>query len=164
MLTLSYLLHLIATVIWLGGLATLTLLVWPAARRATGDDPAIRRLFTDFRRRFTPITNFSLVVLIATGMIQMALDEHYDGLMQITNDWSRAILLKHVAIGGMIICGAILQLGVNPALERAGLLADAGKGDPTAYAKLRQREVTLTWVNAGLGMLVLAFTAWATAI
>ncbi len=164
MLTFSYLLDLIATVVWLGGLATLTLLVWPAARRATGDDPAIRRLFSDLRRRFIPITNFSLVVLIVTGMIQMSLDEHYDGLMQITSDWSRAILLKHIAIGGMIVCGAILQLGVNPALERAGLLADAGKGDPTSYMKLRQREITLTWINGGLGLLVLVFTAWATAI
>jgi uncharacterized membrane protein len=164
MLTLSYLLHLIATVVWLGGLATLTLLVWPAARRATGDDPAIRRLFSDLRRRFIPITNFSLAVLIVTGMIQMSLDEHYDGLMQITNDWSRAILLKHLAVGGMIVCGLILQLGLHPALERTGLLADAGKGDPAAYARLRQRERTLTWVNAGLGLTVLIFTAWATAL
>jgi uncharacterized membrane protein len=164
MLILAYLLHLIATVVWLGGLATLTLLVWPAARRRAADDPALRGFFSDLRRRFMPITHFSLAVLIFTGLVQMSLDEHYDGLMQISNEWSRAILLKHLAVGGMIVCGLILQLGLHPALERAGLLADAGKGDPTAYAKLRQREITLTWINAGLGLLVLGFTAWATAL
>jgi hypothetical protein len=29
---------------------------------------------------------------------------------------------------------------------------------------LRKREIRLTWLNNGMGVLVLAFTAWATAI
>lgn len=74
------------------------------------------------------------------------------------------MLLKHLAILGMVVCGLALQYGVTPALERAGLLLERGKGDPEAWERLRRREVRLTWLNLGLGVAVLAFTAWATAI
>ncbi len=163
-LAISYFFHLIATVIWLGGLATMTILVWPATRRALADTPGAAALLEQIRKRFTPLANFSLVVLIFTGFVQMSGDANYDGLLVIDNEWSRAILLKHVAIFGMVLCGLILQFRVTPALERASLLLERGKGDPVDYERLQRQEVRLTWVNAGLGLLVLAFTAWATAI
>jgi hypothetical protein len=94
----------------------------------------------------------------------MTADPNYEGVMQFTNDWSRAILLKHLAIGGMVVCGVALQFWVAPALERASLLAERGKGDPEAWARLHRYEVRLTGVNLALGVLVLAFTAWATAL
>jgi hypothetical protein len=64
----------------------------------------------------------------------------------------------------MFLSGLALQYGIMPALERATLLAERGKGDPVAYARLRRTELRLTWLNIGLGVLVLAFSAWATAI
>jgi hypothetical protein len=64
----------------------------------------------------------------------------------------------------MVISGLLLQFGVAPALERASLLAERGKGDAVEWEGLRRREVRLTWLNVGLGLLVLAFTAWATAL
>lgn len=164
LLAISYFFHLIATVVWLGGLATMTVLVWPEMRRVLADNPALLSLLTRIRKRFSPLTNFSLVVLVITGFVQMAADPNYDGVLQFTNEWSRVILLKHVAIAGMVVCGLVLQYGVAPALERASLLLERGKGDPGEWERLRRREVRLTWVNVGLGVLVLAFTAWATAI
>jgi uncharacterized membrane protein len=152
-----------------GGLVTLALLVLPAARRVLGDNPALDSLLERLRRRFLPLTHFSLVMLVATGMIQTAGDENYDGMLQFDNDWSRAILLKHVAVGGMFLCGLALQFGVLPALERARLLRDKGKAEAQQLAavelkRLARREQRLTWINLILGALTLAFTAWATAI
>jgi uncharacterized membrane protein len=164
LLAISYFFHLIATVIWIGGLVTMTLLVWPEMRRVLAENPSALALLTRLRKRFTPLTNFSLVILVVTGLIQLSGDSHYDGLLQITNEWSRVILLKHVAIAGMVICGLILQYNVTPDLERTSLLLERGKGDPAEWERLRRREVRLTWVNVGLGVLVLAFTAWATAL
>jgi len=164
LLAISYFFHLIATVIWLGGLATMTLLVWPEMRRVLAENPPALMLLTRLRKRFTPLTNFSLVVLVITGFIQMSADPHYDGVLQFTNEWSRVILMKHLAIIGMVICGLVLQYSVTPALERISLLLEHGKGDLAEWERLRRREVRLTWVNVGLGLLVLAFTAWATAL
>jgi uncharacterized membrane protein len=163
-LALSYFFHLVATVVWIGGLVTLVILVWPESRRILEDNPALNTLLNRLRKRFFPLVNLSLAVLIVTGMIQMSGDPNYDGLMQFENEWSRVLLLKHIAILGMVVCGVALQYWVAPALERASLLAERSKGDPAEWARLHKAEVRLTWMNVGLGMLVLAFTAWATAI
>ena len=163
-LAISYFFHLIATIVWIGGLVILTIMVLPEARRVLGKNPEFYTLMSRLRRRFTPLTNLSLVVLVVTGLIQMAGDVNYDGMLQFTNEWSRVILLKHVAVGGMVICGLLLQFGVVPALERASLLAERGKGTPEEWERLHRREVRLTWVNLVLGISVLAFTAWATAL
>lgn len=163
-LAISYFFHLIATVVWIGGLVILVLLVWPEARRILASSPALYGLLTRLRKRFFPLANLSLAVLIVTGLFQMAGDPNYEGMLQFDNQWSQVMLLKHVAIGGMVISGLLLQLGVVPALERASLLAERGKGDAAEWERLRRREVRLTWLNVGLGMLVLGFTAWATAL
>lgn len=163
-LAISYFFHLLATIAWVGGLVILALLVVPEARRIFGEQPALETFLMRLRKRFLPISHFSLILLIATGLVQMAGDPNYDGMLQFTNDWSRAILLKHIAIIGMLVCGLALQFSVIPSLERARLLLDRGKGDPNEWAKLRRSEARLTWINVALGVLVLGFTAWATAI
>ncbi|MBZ0293380.1 MAG: CopD family protein [Anaerolineae bacterium] len=164
LLALSYFFHLIATVVWIGGLVTMVILVWPETRRLLDANPALHGLLTRIRKRFFSLTNFSLAVLIVTGLVQMTADPNYDGVLQFDNEWSKVILLKHIAIFGMLICGIALQFWVAPALERASMLAERSKGDPAEWEKLRRNEVRLTWVNVILGMLVLGFTAWATAI
>lgn len=159
-LAISYFFHLIATIIWLGGLFVLVWWAFPESRRS----PAVNALIDPMRKRFLPLTQFSLMLLLVTGMVQMSGDSNYDGLLQITSDWSRAILLKHVAIAGMFICGLAIQYSVYPALERARLLAERGKGVPGEEDRLRRREIRLTWINVVLAVGVLACTAWATAL
>lgn len=163
-LAISLFFHLMATVVWLGGLFTLVILVWPETRRLLDTNPALYGMLTRLRKRFFPLSHFSLVVLIVTGLIQMVASPHYDGMMRFDNEWSRAILLKHIAIAGMVACGLALQYAVAPALERASILAERSKGDPAEWARLRRAEIRLTWANVLLAVLVLGFTAWATAL
>lgn len=163
-LAISLFFHLVATVVWIGGLVIITLLVWPEMRRALESSPALLALLTRLRRRFVPWSNFSLVVLVVTGLAQMTANPNYDGFLQIDNDWSRAMVLKHLTIAGMVVCGVVLQYGVTPALERASLLLERGKADAADWERLRRREVRLTQLNLILGLAVLAFTAWATAL
>jgi putative copper export protein len=160
-LAVSLFFHLCATVIWVGGLLVTLLLVWPEVNRVLREQPSLYALMSRLRRRFSVYSNLALAVLLITGLTQMVGNPNYDGLMQFNNEWSRVILLKHFAILGMVICGALLQFGVTPALERATLLVERGKTDGKEWRHLRRREVLLTTVNAGLGVLVLAFSAWA---
>lgn len=160
-LVISLFFHLTATVIWVGGLLITVILVWPEVRRTLADHPALYQMMNRLRRRFTPLGNLSLAVLIVTGSIQMSLDTNYNGFMDFNNTWSKLILLKHLAIIGMIGCGAVLQFTVTPALERTSLLLERGKGEPDEWQRLRRREAQLTWVNALLAVAVLGFSAWA---
>lgn len=164
LLSLSYFFHLVATVVWLGGLFVMTILVFPETKRILNEHPTLYAYLSRLRKRFFPLINFSMVVLILTGFVQMAGDENYDGVLQFSNEWSRVLLFKHIAFIGMIIGSVLLQFVAAPALERATLLITHGKGSAEETERLRRREVHLTWVNAGLGLLILAFTAWLTAL
>jgi uncharacterized membrane protein len=166
LLAFSFFLHLVATVVWVGGLVLFTVLVWPEARALISrqdQSGAVLDLLDRLRKRFYPLANLSLVVLIVTGLFQMDQNPHYDGLLQLTNDWTRAILLKHVAVLGMLVVGLAMQWGVIPALERASLLVRRGKDSPD-LERLRHRERQFTALNLALGVLVLLFTAMATSI
>jgi putative copper export protein len=102
----SFFLHLAATVVWIGGMALLVLVIYPLQRRVN-DDPA--RLLDAIEARFRPLANFSLLVLLVTGVFQTGNDEFYGGLFNFDNDWSRAMLGKHIAFAGMVLIVGFLQ-------------------------------------------------------
>lgn len=170
LLAISLFLHLVATAVWVGGLLLMVILVWPEARALISrheHGSVILDLLDRVGKRFNPMANLSLLVLIATGLFQMTQDPNYDGVLQFTNDWTRVILLKHVAILGMVVVGGVMQGGVMPALERAALLIRSGRDtgeSAAALERLRRRQRQLTALNCVLGIVVLIFTAIATSI
>ncbi len=165
-LALNYALHLLATVIWLGGLATLTLVAWPVFSRSAEDGASVGgSLFEALERRLRPLANASLVVLVATGLIQMGGSPYYGGLLQIVNLWSLSLLLKHLTVGGMIVISVVMQWAIYPALQRAALLTQRGAPEAEALQrKLHRRMRRLVALNLALGVLVLVLTAIMTAL
>jgi uncharacterized membrane protein len=157
-LALSYWLHMIATILWVGGLALMALVVWPSARAMLGPGPELASLIRRLQQRFSPLAWGSLAVLTATGLTQMAGNENYTGFLRIDNPWAVAILVKHLAIGGMVLIGLYMQMGLQPALARLALLEARGHAAPEAE-RLRRRELNLTRLNLACGILVLGFTA-----
>lgn len=143
-------------------MVTFVLLVWPQARRIITDPTTNRQMFLDLQRRFRPIANFSLVLLLGTGMFQMGVNDNYDGVLHFTNSWTIAMLLKHIAFGGIVVISLLIHFGLSPSVERAALLASQNK--PNELDALLERESKLTWVLLGLGGMVLACTAVATAL
>lgn len=166
-LALTYAVHLLATVTWLGGVIVLVMASWPnlIASQDASHFAAISSFLDMLERRFRPWTNLSLITLLVTGMIQMGGDEHYQGLLQIESPWTLGLLAKHIVIGGILIVTAVLQWGIYPALERTRLLALSGRVEAVAdQSKLRRRSRRLTTLNLGLGVLVLVLTAIITAL
>jgi uncharacterized membrane protein len=163
LLAISYFLHLIATVVWIGALVTMALVVWPGLRRALSDEAALARAIEAIDARLKPLANLSLIVLILTGFVQLNSNENYVGLLNFSNTWAQAIALKHLSIIGMVGVGAALNFGVQPALRRQALLAAAGASDPAEAAALRRQMNRLGRINLILGVVVLVFTAIARA-
>ena len=163
-LTLVYWLHMLATVIWIGGLTALALLVLPAARQSL-DPNAYAELLGQMQRRLDPIGWACLATLIATGLFQMSANPNYEGLLAISNRWAVAILLKHLVFLIMIGLSAYSTWAVLPALRRAALrkAATQANSDARVDSQLQQREVNLMRLNLVLGMIVLALTAAARA-
>ena len=163
-LALSLFLHIGATVVWIGGILLITFLVVPELNRSLAQQPALYQLLRRLRQRFTPIANLALATLVVTGILQMSTDPNYEGLLQFSNRWSQALLVKHILLIVMAAAGLALQLGVAPALDRASILLERGKGDAAEWQRLRARERRLTLVIAALAVLILAVSAWLTAI
>jgi len=163
-LAISLFFHILATVLWIGGILIITLLVIPEVNRILADQPSLYQVLLRLRKRFAPISNLALVVLITTGLFQMTADPNYDGLMQFNNTWSQVMLVKHILIVIMALVGLFLQFSIAPALERTTLLLAHGKGDARDWHKLRQREQQLTWVTVLLAILILGMSAWLSSI
>ena len=163
-LAISLFFHILATVVWIGGILIITLLVIPEVNRILTDQPALYQVLLRLRKRFAPLSNLALVTLITTGLFQMTADPNYDGLMQFNNNWSQIMLIKHILIAIMALVGLFLQFSIAPALERTSLLLERGKGEKADWQKLRQREAQLTWVIVVLALLILAMSAWLSSI
>ena len=159
----SFFFHLIATVAWIGGLVTLALVVQPVLDRAATDLHVRARLLEALLKRFQPIANISLAMLILTGMVQTFTNRFYKGFLQFDNTWAQAILFKHIAVLGMIVVAGFITFAVQPTLKRNALLIANGLADEQQLGRLQLQQARLTWINFGLSVLVLLFTAIASA-
>ena len=156
-LSIAYWFHTLATVIWIGGLAALSLLVLPAARK-TLDAQAYADLLPALQKRLDPLGWFSVVLLLTSGMFQMSASSNYEGFLSIGSLWAGAILIKHLLFGAMVLISGYVIWGLMPALQRATILRAKGKETPEV-GLLQRREIRLMQINLILGVLVLLLTA-----
>lgn len=165
-LTLFYWLHMLGTVLWVGGMVTANWLVGPPAWKIL-DPVTYRRLMGSIQRRLLNMGWFSLLLLGGTGLMQLAANPHYSGFLVITNLWAVAILIKHLAYGVMVLITAYLTWGLNPALNRAVLVhektEDPARRELAAHSvqALQRRETYLLRANLALGVIILGLTALA---
>ena len=160
-LSLAFWLHMLATVVWIGGLVALVTIVLPAAHR-TLDPTPYAQLLGQIQRRLDPLAWLSLAVLLATGLFQLSASPYYEGFLNFSSRWAISILIKHILFLGMIGISAYLTWGVLPSLRRIALQQAKGL-QPEEAEKLQQREVLLLRINLVLGILILGFTALARA-
>ena len=160
-LALSYWVHLVATVVWLGGLVTLAAVAWPEVRGRMMS----AEQWVALRRRSVPWANLSLALLWVTGFLQMTADDNYEGFLRFDDLWSQAILIKHLGVIGMMVFGFVIQYRIYPALERAALLGQKRAELAAAeQARLGRQEQRLLRLNLVAAAAVLLCTAVATAV
>ncbi|MCP5095698.1 MAG: hypothetical protein GY943_09115, partial [Chloroflexi bacterium] len=92
-LAISYWVHLLATVIWFGGLLIIGVAAFPALR----EGELAENQWMTMQQRVLPWVNGSLLLLLITGFLQMTNDTNYGGFLQLDGIWAWAMLLKHVA-------------------------------------------------------------------
>lgn len=160
-LALTYWLHLLATVTWVGSLAGVSLLILPAMQRSLDSENQL--VFIEaMQKRLEPIAWFCMSLLVLTGLFQMSVNPRYDGFLSTSTQWSLAILTKHLLGIVMVVVSAIQTWEVIPAIRRA--IVKSKKNDNAAEIdSLRRKEVLLLRTNFGLSLLILLATAFARA-
>ncbi len=158
-LALIYWLHMLATIIWIGGLAAVVLLILPSARSSLQASD-FAAFLEKVQRRLDPAGWLSLLILLGTGMFQMSASPNYQGFLAIDSRWAIAILVKHLVFIGMVAVSAYLTWGLLPALRRSALLR-AKQGSSVDTDRLTRHEIWLLRVNFILGVIILGLTALA---
>ena len=160
-LALVYWIHMLATVTWIGGIVAISILVLPAARRTL--KPVDQLAFLDaMQKRLEPLAWFSITALVATGLFQLSANDHYNGFLDVSTQWSLAILIKH---GLGLIMGAVTAIQtweVLPAIRRTLMRREKGANEEQII-QLQKREERLLKASLVLSVLILGATALARA-
>jgi len=166
-LTIAYWLHMIATVVWIGGLAAMIFLAAPISRVRL-DEGGDERLRLRSLQRFDSLVWFCIILLVGTGLLQMSSHPNYQGFLDIGNRWSTVILIKHLLFLVMVLISAYLSWGLTPKLDRFILFktqkrgANGDQGDGSyleSTRKITRRISILLTINLVLGICVLGLTA-----
>ena len=154
-LALTFWIHFLAAVTLVGSLVAASLLVLPAARAL--DPLGQLNLIASIQKRMEPAAWFSISLLIVTGLFQMSVNIHYNGFLSVSNQWTIAILVKHVLVVTMIVVSAVQTWDVLPSIRR--LLLRKDKASQEEALRLQRREAWLLRANLILAVLILGATA-----
>ena len=144
----SYWLHLIATVIWIGGITFILFIAIPSTKQVLGTESG--KLMGEISKRFTPLANYSIILLIITGLVLTGFNKQFSGIGNFKNNWTLVLTLKHVLILGMVAVHFYRGLVLAPRIART---------EPASKkASLQKLSLNLVKVNFCLGLIVLLFS------
>jgi putative copper export protein len=144
-------LHVLAALLWVGGMLFLGLVGAPVLRRV--DPPALRaRLFGDLGRAFRPVGWGAIGVLLLTGVLNLWFAGVLRGGQLATPafwaaPYGRTLAWKLAAVAAMLAGSALHDFVLGP---RAGRL-DAGS---PAAARARTRAAWLARINVAVALVV----------
>jgi uncharacterized membrane protein len=156
----TFWLHMAAVVTWIGSLVSISLLILPSAAHTLSPVDQLAFIST-IQKRLEPIAWFSISLLIVTGLFQMSVNVHYNGFLSTSNQWSLAILAKHLLVLVLIVVSAIHTWEVLPAIRR--LLMKKEMASQDELMRLQRRERNLLRISLVLALLILLATAFARA-
>ena len=105
-----------------------------------------------------PAVWFSLSLLIVTGLFQMSVNVHYNGFLSVSNQWTIAILVKHILVVSLIVVSAVQTWDIFPTIRRLLLRKDKASQDEAV--KLQNRAAWFLRANLILAILILGATAF----
>lgn len=110
--------HLLAAVLWIGGLAVLVLGLRPALQVAVPDEDRRDQILAAIHRRFHLLAGVSAVVLFASGFMMMATDEHFEGIGRYAALWPKLMAVKHLLFAGLLAVLVVSRRTRGPKPDR----------------------------------------------
>jgi putative copper export protein len=133
-------LHSVAAVVWIGGIIFLLGVALPALREQGGAAEVMK----DIGKRFTPLANASIGILLATGFLLLLLPAE-------GQDWNHFFLAKIGIFVAMVSIHFFRLFALPGKVVRAETEAQR--------SKLKTMSLSLVKVNLALGICALLFTA-----
>lgn len=159
MLSVAHLAHMLATVIWIGGILLFPFVIMPAAGLALGQGPEVGKFMGAFAKKFKPLAYTCMALFFITGIYMMYVPGTYiePGVPGGPYQWLLRIKILVVLV--MIIIG--IYMGEVNARRIDKLMAggSGSEGPPAELAKYQSLQIKLLKMNAFLSFVVLVLTA-----
>lgn len=137
-------LHLLSTVIWVGGIIFILYIAIPSSRQVSGPDAG--RLMGEMSGRFTPFANYSILLIVVTGVVLSWSKGYCQIVSAFDGVTAFAVALKYLLALMMIVVhfyrGLLLASKISAAV-------------PTRKATLQKLSLNLVKVNLFSGVLIL---------
>ena len=130
------------------------LVIVPGSKAALESPPMVGKLMKEVARRFTPLANMSILLLMVTGVIILYYDKNYTSFLDLKKSWNVVIAIKHSFVATMIFIHFYRGLILNPKIEKF-----SSKLEEIRSARLKKISLDLVKVNLALGIIVLLLTA-----
>ncbi len=153
-LALSHFIHVMGTVVWIGGILMTLFVILPSSKTALESPLIVGKLMKEIAKRFTPLANISIILIIVTGVIIFYYDKNYTSFLDLENRWNIVIALKHVFVATMIIIHFYRGLILNPKIERF-----SSQSNEKQASRLKKISLDLVKINFVLGIIVLLLAA-----
>lgn len=151
LLTVVTWIHLLSTVVWIGGIFFILSVALPIAKK-TLEQPG--KLMGAIGKRFVPMANISILLIFITGIFMSLLSHSFSELVSLNSPWSRILFIKILAALMMAGIHFYRDLLLTPKIER--LTAEVS---PSGKIKELQRlSLNLVKINLILGTVVLFLT------
>lgn len=143
--TLVTFLHNLLTVVWIGGLFTLTLTVMPAARKALGMGPEMINLLEKVKEHHRRFIYVAIPGLLVTGLFLGQSNPIPKGLFSFTNPYDSAMTIKLILLVAMTAIAMVRSRRTH---------------QPTKSGKPDKTNALLMGINLLLGLVVLLLSGY----
>ena len=155
--TLVVLIHILAAIIWLGGMFFIAIVMVPVLRRL---EPAQKRIevLSATATKFRAISWIAILVLLITGVLNAI--NHGVTMQKISTGeffssyFGKILILKLILVFAMLVLSAIHDFILGPRLIEL-----LNSSNPDSFTKLQKNRKYVSWlarINALLGILVVA--------
>lgn len=136
-------LHLLAAVIWVGGIIFILYIAIPSSRQALG--PEAGKLMGEISRKFTPFANYSILLIVITGIVLTWIKGYFSGSASFEGAQSITLYLKYLL--------ALIMIGIH--FYRGLVLAPKiTTAEPSQKPFLQKISLNLVKVNLWSGVII----------
>ncbi|MBD3190856.1 MAG: hypothetical protein GF308_09445 [Candidatus Heimdallarchaeota archaeon] len=143
-------LHDLFTVIWIGGLVSMSLVIIPTLRKKVEQNMEREQLMGSMKKKLSILVYISIVGLIITGILLSKRAPDYTRPFGFNNTYSILVSVKHLLMIPMVI----IAIGKSLILDRLANQTET----------LKKIRVLLIFVNLVLGIAVLGLSGFSAAI
>ena len=150
-------LHLIATVVWIGGVTTIFLIIHPVASKIL-EPSATGKLMMGITKRMRGLVYLCMVLFIGTGIVMQMMDVNFVGF-SLGDSWTFVLVIKHILTVVFIVIAIYIFQVLSPKMTQL-----APKGPSPEMANLQKKQFIFGFTNLIIAHIILLLTAIATAI